>query len=61
MQSILNNSDNLVLEQELRRERDLFALAFHRGKRMSDLAELVNRIHDLEEKIAESGGNSNKD
>jgi len=61
MQSILNNADAAKMEQELRKEKDAFALAFHRGKSMSDLAELVSRIHHLEEKLdALSGNNTNE-
>jgi hypothetical protein len=58
MQSILNNADMARIEQELRKERDFFALAFHRGKSMSDLTELVSRIHYLEEKLDALLGNN---
>lgn len=51
MQSILNIADAARMEQELKKERELFALAFHRGKSMSDLTELVNRIRHLEKKL----------
>ncbi|CAN5573572.1 hypothetical protein BH10BAC2_BH10BAC2_09950 [soil metagenome] len=52
MHSILNNPDLAMLEQELRKERDYFAVAFHRGKSLSDLKEQLTKIRSLEKQLA---------
>ena len=55
------NTNIAFLEAELRAEKSKFAKAFHRGKSMSDLKDLVNKIHRLEEKfMALKPGDYNK-
>ena len=45
---------NITVEQievELREEKSKFARAFHRGKSMTELKDVVEKIHTLEQKI----------
>jgi hypothetical protein len=48
----LTNMNILQLEAELREEKSRFAKAFHRGKSMSELREVVEKIHTLEKKFS---------
>ena len=47
----ITNTNIAQLEAELRAEKSKFAKAFHGGKSMSDLKELVSKIHKLEKKF----------
>ena len=51
MYSILNHFDPAQLKKELEKERKSLAVAFHRGKSMSELKELVTKIRMLEAKL----------
>jgi len=45
------NTNIKQLEAELREEKSRFAKAFHQGKSMSELKDLVEKIHMLERKF----------
>ena len=47
----ITNTNIAQLEAELRAEKSKFAKAFHGGKSLSDLKDLVSKIHRLEEKF----------
>lgn len=51
MDSNINIPIPIKIEEELKQEKTNLALAFHRGKSLSDLKDLVSRIHCLEEKL----------
>ncbi|MEP6845317.1 MAG: hypothetical protein ABI861_04915 [Panacibacter sp.] len=51
MHSHITNTNIKQLEAELREEKSKFAKAFHKGKSMSDLKDLVSKIHQLEKKF----------
>jgi hypothetical protein len=48
----LTNINIMQLEAELREEKSRFAKAFHGGKSMSELREVVEKIHMLEKKFS---------
>jgi hypothetical protein len=49
-----SNNEMLIparIKEELQQEKTNLALAFHRGKSLADLKDLVSKIHCLEEKL----------
>lgn len=53
MQHSISNTNIKQLEAELREEKSRFAKAFHRGKSMSELRDVIEKIHLLEKKFYE--------
>lgn len=51
MPSHITNTNIKEVEAELREEKSKFAKAFHQGKSMSELKDVVDRIHSLEKKF----------
>lgn len=51
MQSHIPHINIHQLEAELREEKSKFAKAFHRGKSMGELRDVVDKIHSLEQKV----------
>ena len=51
MQHPISNTYIQQLEAELREEKSKFAKAFHSGKSLSELKDVVDRIHMLEKKF----------
>jgi len=51
MQHSITNTNIQQLEAELREEKSKFAKAFHQGKSMSELKDVVNKIRLLEKKF----------
>lgn len=51
MQHPVTNNYIKQLEAELREEKSKFAKAFHKGKSMSELKDVVEKIHQLEKKF----------
>jgi hypothetical protein len=51
MGSQIINSNLKAVEAELREEKSRFAKAFHQGKSMSELKDVVDKIHLLEKKF----------
>ena len=51
MQSQITNTNIKAVEAELRAEKSKFAKAFHKGKSMSELKDVVDKIHTLEQKF----------
>ena len=51
MSSHITQANIQKIEAELRAEKSKFAKAFHQGKSMSELKDLVEKIHMLERKF----------
>lgn len=51
MHSYTTNINIKEVEIQLREEKSKFAKAFHRGKSMSELKDVVEKIHTLEQKF----------
>lgn len=52
MHNNIKTLPSVRIEKELKQERNKLALAFHRGKSLSELKELLGKIHCLETKLA---------
>ena len=51
MSSHITQANIQKIEAELRAEKSKFAKAFHQGKSMSELKDVVDKIHTLEKKF----------
>jgi hypothetical protein len=52
MSSHITQTQIKKIEAELRAEKSKFAKAFHQGKSMSQLKDVVDKIHMLEQKFS---------
>jgi hypothetical protein len=51
MDSSIKANTPARLEKELKQQKKKLAIEFHRGKSLSELKELISKIHCLEERL----------